>query len=160
MALKMTFNVSKLKEDLAATRERLESATRPAAQVGAQILYDAAKRNALSLRSDREHWFYGEAAKKLQKGKKKSAAYGPFKPGSLYESIYQVFSKDNSFRDVSTYHVSWNAKKAPYGGMVERGTKGPRAAAAHSFIGKAFIETRQQVREAMKRRYLEEVSKL
>jgi len=67
-----------------------------------------------------------------------------------------VFSKDNSFRDVSTYHVSWNADKAPYGAMVEFGTS---KAPAHSFIGAAVKETRQQVKEAMKQRFIEEVSK-
>ena len=80
----------------------------------------------------------------------------PFKPGTLRDSIYQAFSKDNSYKDVSVYHVSWNATKAPYGAMVEVGTS---RAPAQSFIARAVAETRAQVRDAIKRRYVEEVTK-
>lgn len=154
--MKISMNVAKFKEQLKATADELNAATRPAAQAGAQIIYDAAKANASDLVSKREHWFYGEATKSLPRGKKKAAAYGPYKPGTLYNSIYQAFSEDKSFRDVSTYHISWNADKAPYGGMVEFGTS---KAAAHSFIGKAVKETRGKVREAIKARFIQEVSK-
>ena len=82
--------------------------------------------------------------------------YGPFKPGTLRDSIYQAFSNDNSYKDVSVYHVSWNATKAPYGAMVEVGTS---RAPAKSFIARAVAETRAQVREAIKQRYIEEVTK-
>lgn len=85
-----------------------------------------------------------------------NAVYGPYQPGNLRDSIYQAFSQDNSYKDVSTYHISWNADKAPYGAMVEFGTSN---APAHSFIGRAIAETRPQVRAAMKQRFLEEVSK-
>lgn len=157
MSMKINMNVAKFKEELRATADVLHAASRPAAQAGAQIIYDAAKRNASTLRSDREHWFYGTSAKKAAKGSKRAKAYGPFVPGTLYNSIYQAFSKDNSFKDVSTYHISWNAEKAPYGGMVEFGTL---KAAAHSFIGKAVTETRSAVREVMSKRYTEEVERM
>lgn len=156
MGMAIRMNIWQFKQQLRATVDELHRATRPAAQAGAQVIYDAAKVNASTLKSEREHYFYGTATKALPPGKKKAAAYGPFKPGSLYGAIYQVFSKSNSYKDVSTYHISFNREKAPYGFMVELGTS---RAPAHSFIGKAVIETRSKVREAIKARYIEEVKK-
>jgi len=142
MGMRINMNVAQFKEQLQATTNELQKATRPAAQAGAQIIYDAARLNAPV--SKRPHKFYGT-----------HKVYGPYAPGNLRDSIYQVFSKDNSYKDVSTYHISWNADKAPYGAMVEFGTsKSP----ARSFIGKAVTETRTQVRQAIKERYLQEVS--
>lgn len=142
MGMKISMNVAKFKEQLKVTADELNAATRPAAQAGAQIIYARAKQ--LVPVSKKAHYFYGQNKK-----------YGPYNPGTLRDSIYQVFSKDNSHRDVSTYHISWNAGKAPYGAMVELGTS---KAPAHSFIGAAVVETRAQVRDAMKQRYIEEVS--
>lgn len=142
MSARIKVDIGKFKEQLRATADVLNQATRPAAQAGAQIIYDRAK--LLVPVSTAAHKFYGT-----------HAVYGPYNPGTLRDAIYQVFSKDNSFTDVSTYHVSWNADKAPYGGMVELGT---RNAPSHSFIGRAVAETRQQVRAAMKQRYIEEVN--
>lgn len=142
MGMRINMNVAQFKEQLLATTDELQKATRPAAQAGAQIIYDAARLNAPV--SKKPHKFYGT-----------HKVYGPYSPGNLRDSIYQVFSKDNSYKDVSTYHISWNADKAPYGAMVEFGTsKSP----ARSFIGKAVTETRTQVRQAIKERYLQEVS--
>jgi len=142
MGMRINMNVAQFKEQLQATTNELQKATRPAAQAGAQIIYDAARLNAPV--SKRPHKFYGT-----------HKVYGPYAPGNLRDSIYQVFSKTNSYKDVSTYHISWNADKAPYGAMVEFGTsKSP----ARSFIGKAVTETRTQVRQAIKERYLQEVS--
>ena len=163
MGMKISMNVVKFKEELRATADELNRATRPAAQAGAQIIYDRAKLIASTLVSEQEHYFYGTTAKSRPKGQKRAAAYGPYRPGTLRDSIYQAFSKDNSYRDVSTYHISWNADKAPYGGMVEFGTKvngGKQKAAPHSFIGKAIAETRSAVREAMRKRYTEEVERM
>ncbi len=141
--MKIKMNVAKFKEELKATAERLNAATRPAAQAGAQVIYDRARQ--LAPVSEKSHIFNIEGRK-----------YGPYAPGTLRDSIYQAFSQDNSYRDVSTYHISWNATKAPYGGMVEFGTS---RTPAKSFIRAAITETRSAVREAMKQRYLEEVSK-
>ena len=142
MGMRINMNVAQFKEQLLATTDELQKATRPAAQAGAQIIYDAARMNAPV--SKKPHKFYGT-----------HKVYGPYSPGNLRDSIYQVFSKTNSYKDVSTYHISWNADKAPYGAMVEFGTsKSP----ARSFIGKAVTETRTQVRQAIKERYLQEVS--
>jgi len=141
MGMAVRMNVTAFKEQLRAELDKLHAATRPAAQAGAQIIYDAARLNAPV--SKKPHKFYGT-----------HKVYGPYAPGNLRDSIYQVFSKDNSYKDVSTYHISWNADKAPYGAMVEFGTS---KAPARSFIGKAVTETRAQVRQAIKERYLQEV---
>ena len=142
MGMRINMNVAQFKEQLQATTNELQKATRPAAQAGAQIIYDAARLNAPV--SKKPHKFYGT-----------HKVYGPYAPGNLRDSIYQVFSKSNSYKDVSAYHISWNADKAPYGWMVELGTS---KAPAHSFVGKAVTETRTQVRQAIKERYLQEVS--
>ena len=136
-------NVTAFKEQLRAEVDKLHAATRPAAQAGAQIIYERARLEAPV--SDASHYFY-------IRGKK----YGPYAPGTLRDSIYQVFSKDNSYKDVSTYHISFNKSEAPYGFIVHNGTS---RTAAHPFIAKAVVETRTQVRAAIKARYLEEVNK-
>lgn len=141
MGMRINMNVAQFREQLQATTNELQKATRPAAQAGAQIIYDAARLNAPV--SKKPHKFYGT-----------HKVYGPYAPGNLRDSIYQVFSKTNSYKDVSTYHISWNADKAPYGAMVEFGTS---KAPARSFIGRAVTETRAQVRQAIKERYLQEV---
>lgn len=142
MGMKISLNVSAFKAELKAKAEAINQATRPAAQAGAQVIYDRARQ--LVPVSKAAHMFYGT-----------HHVYGPYSPGTLRAAIYQVFSKDKSYRDVSTYHISWNAEKAPYGGMVEFGTS---RAPAHSFIGAAVAETRAQVRDAMKTRFIEEVA--
>lgn len=143
MGMAVRMNVAAFKEQLRAEVDKLHAATRPAAQAGAQIIYERARLEAPV--SDASHYFY-------IRGKK----YGPYAPGTLKNSIYQVFSKDNSYKDVSTYHISFNKSEAPYGFIVHNGTS---RTAAHPFIAKAVVETRSQVRQAIKARYLEEVNK-
>ncbi|NMF98389.2 HK97 gp10 family phage protein [Aromatoleum toluolicum] len=72
----------------------VEEAVRPAAQAAAQVLYEAVHRNV--------------------------AAIGKVS-GNLARSIYQAYSKDNSGEGRATYHISWNAAKAPHGHLVEYG---------------------------------------
>lgn len=72
----------------------VEAAVRPAAQAGAQVLYDAVKLNVSAMRTV---------------------------TGNLYNSIYQVYSADNSGKGYATYHVSWNHIKAPHGHLLEYG---------------------------------------
>lgn len=120
---------------LAAERERINAAARPAAQAAAQVIYEAARINAPV--GEKEHYFYG-------RGKQK---YGPFKPGSLRDAIYQVYSQKNSSETKATYHVSVNRKEAPYAAMVEFGTS---RAAAHSYLGKAIVEQRAAAAQAMR----------
>ncbi len=143
MGMGVRMNVAAFKEQLRAEVDKLHAATRPAAQAGAQIIYERARLEA-PVSAD-SHFFY-------IRGKK----YGPYAPGTLRDSIYQVFSKDNSFKDVSTYHISFNKSEAPYGFVVHNGTS---RTSAHPFISKAVVETRTQVRQAIKARYLEEVNK-
>ena len=73
---------------------QLTSAIRPAAQAGAQVLYDEVKRNVRKLKRH---------------------------TGNLDSAIYQVFSKSQSNDLHSIYHVSWNRSKAPHGHLVEFG---------------------------------------
>jgi hypothetical protein len=80
-----------LVEDMAAD---VEAAIRPAAQAAAQILVDEVQRNVDRI------------------GRK---------TGNLARSIYQVYSKSNSGKERAVYHVSWNARKAPHGHLVEFG---------------------------------------
>uniref|UniRef100_A0A6M3MHP5 Tail protein n=1 Tax=viral metagenome TaxID=1070528 RepID=A0A6M3MHP5_9ZZZZ len=143
MGMAVRMNVAGFKEALRAKVDVLHAATRPAAQAGAQIIYDRARINAPV--SQDSHFFY-------IRGKK----YGPYAPGTLRDSIYQVYSKDNSFKDVSTYHISFNKSEAPYGFIVHNGTS---RTVAHPFISKAVVETRAEVRQAIKTRYLAEVNK-
>lgn len=79
---------------IADKRQKVESAVRPAAQAGTQVIYDAVKANV--------------------------AAIGT-KTGNLSRSIYQAFSPEQSGSGKATYHISWNAKKAPHGHLVEFG---------------------------------------
>lgn len=143
MGMAIRMNVDRFKEDLRRELEVLQKATRPAAQAGAQIIYDRARVNVPV--SSAAHMFYGT-----------NGVYGPYRPGNLRDSIYQVFSKSKSYKDVSTYHISWNKSDAPYGFMVELGTS---HSVAQSFIGRSVAETRSQVRDAIKLRYIEEVKK-
>ena len=143
MGMAVRMNVAAFKEQLRAKVDKLHAATRPAAQAGSEVIYQRARLEAPV--SQDSHYFY-------IRGKK----YGPYAPGTLRDSIYQVFSKDNSYKDVSTYHISFNKSEAPYGFIVHNGTS---RTAAHPFIAKAVVETRTQVRAAIKARYLEEVNK-
>lgn len=141
MGMSVRMNTTKFKEQLRAEVDKLHAATRPAAQAGAQIIYDRARINAPV--SGDSHFFY-------IRGKK----YGPYAPGTLRDAIYQVFSKDNSYKDRSTYHISFNKDKAPYGFIVHNGTS---KTVAHPFISKSVVETRAEVRQAIKARYIQEV---
>lgn len=141
--MKISIDLAKLKTELQATADKLNKATRPAAQAGAEVVYQRARQ--LAPVSSNSHKFHGT-----------NQVYGPYSPGNLRDSIYQVFSRDNSYKDVSTYHVSWNTDKAPYGAMVEFGTSN---APAKSFIRRAMTETRKTASAEMKKRFIEEVNK-
>jgi hypothetical protein len=108
-----TSSVQRMMTELA---ENARDAIRPAAQAGAQVIYEEAKR--LAGRSAKSHYFYGTSWKS---GSESKAGRYKFNPGNLQRSIYQVYSKDNSSQDLATYHVSWNMEKAPYGLFVEYG---------------------------------------
>lgn len=89
-----TFDAAALTEQLGALKQDIQAACRPAAQTAAQLLYEAVKLNVSRI------------------GRK---------TGNLERSIYQVYSKDQSRAGLATYHVSWNARKAPHGHLIEYG---------------------------------------
>ena len=89
----MGLNLSDLEGFINQSKEKIQAAVRPAAQAGAQVLYEAVKSNA---------------------GRNK-------KTGNLERSIYQKFSESNSTELKATYHISWNQTKAPHGFWLEYG---------------------------------------
>lgn len=143
MGMKISIDIGKFKQELQAEADKLNAATRPAAQAGAQVVYERAKQ--LAPISKAPHMFHGT-----------NKVYGPYSPGNLRDSIYQVFSKDNSYKDTSVYHISWNADKAPYGAMVEFGKS---HSPAKSFIRTAMKETKAIASAKIKQRFIDEVSK-
>lgn len=134
-SVSLKVDTSGLKQYLDQLGKAAEEAARPAAQAMAQVYYDAAR--SFAPVSKRSHFFYGTQFKKT------GVRYGPFSPGNLRDSIYQVFSQSNSGRGLATYHVSYNYKKAPYAAMVEFGTS---HSAPHPFIRRAMFS--QSVRKA------------
>lgn len=92
---KLTVNLASLQATLRADAQACGDAARPAAQAGAQVLYDEVRRNVARIKR---------------------------KTGNLAASIYQAYSADNSVPGGrATYHVSWNARRAPHGHLVEFG---------------------------------------
>lgn len=114
---------------------------RPAAQAAAQVLYDEVlTRVPVSIKG---HYFHGKSFKK-------SGQKYYFDAGSLRAAIYQVYSQDNSGPARATYHVSWNATKAPYGHMVNSGTS---RAPAHPFMENSWDARIGDARAAAEARY-------
>lgn len=140
-----SIDLSEFRKGVQAEKARINAAARPAAQAGAQVIYDAARLNAPV--SDAAHFFYGRGSKKS------GVRYGPFRPGNLRDSIYQVYSA-KSTPSKAVYHIAPNLQKAPYAIMVENGTS---KAAAQSYMGKAIAEKSQAALEAMRARFIEEV---
>lgn len=146
------FDASTLNKQLDHIGQGALAAVRPAAQAGAQVLYDEVKVNV------------GRIKKKT---------------GNLDSSIYQAFSKDNSSDTVSTYHISWNARKAPHGHLVEYGhlmtrkayigSDGrwytskvkiePKHVGARPFLRPAFDAKQQVALQAAEARWIEETKK-
>lgn len=94
----MTFRVhadlSEFNEFIKDLGESVEHAIRPAAQAGAQVLYDNVKENVASI---------GRVT------------------GNLSNAIYQAYDKRNSNEQQAFYQVGWNARKAPHGHLLEYG---------------------------------------
>jgi hypothetical protein len=93
MGFTIKFDTSPIDRMLDQFEGNIQEALRPAAQAGAQVLYDAVKRNVANINSV---------------------------TGNLSSSIYQVYS-DQSRPNKAVYHISWNARKAPHGHLVEYG---------------------------------------
>lgn len=94
MTFKITLDMGPLQAELDKIGRVVEGGSRPIAQAAAQVIYDEIKKNVDAI------------------GKK---------TGNLSRSIYQVYSQEHSNANRSEYHLSWNAKKAPHGGLVEYG---------------------------------------
>lgn len=119
-------------------KQALLEAVRPAAQAGAEFVYQEARTRCPV--SAEAHIFHGSSYRK-------TGTRYLFYPGDLRKAIYQVYSKDKSGPATAVYHVSWNSKKAPYGYMVEYGTS---RAAAHPFMRPAIIAAEPRALEAMR----------
>ena len=138
----VNFETDSLFAALDKMQEGLLSEVRPAAQAGAQVFYDEVKLRAPTTDGKLAkgfHIFYGRTDK-----------YKIYS-GALKESIYQVYSKKLSGPRVSTYHISWNWREAPYGKMVEFGTS---RAAAHPFLRPAYTAMKERALQAAKDRFL------
>lgn len=72
----------------------VEAAARPAAQAAAAVFYRAVQSNVAAIGKD---------------------------TGNLARGIYHAYSRDNSAPGRAVYHISWNARKAPHGHLVEFG---------------------------------------
>lgn len=93
-------------------------AARPAAQAGAQVLYDAVKANVSRIRRV---------------------------SGNLERAIYQAFADAESGTGRATYRVSWNRKKAPHGWWLEFGFL-QRYELARDARGRIFPMVRPEMR--------------
>ena len=91
---KMTVNLSSFGQAMGKLAKGMDDAVRPAAQAGAQVLYDEVVKNV--------------------------AAIG-VKTGNLKRAIYQVYSGQNNNKKKALYYISWNTQKAPHGWLVEYG---------------------------------------
>lgn len=94
MSFNLSIDMSAFENEMEQLADRAEKAARPAAQAGAQVIYERVKVNVAAL------------------GRK---------TGNLNSSIYQAYSANNSNESKAVYHVSWNATKAPHGHLVEWG---------------------------------------
>lgn len=145
--------------------QQAKAAARPAAQAGAQVLYNEVKRRVP----------VADAPHVLKSGR-------VIQPGALDKSIYQVYSEDhsNALDGRAVYHVSYNARKAPHGALVEfghvqkravfRGKDGrwytsktplpaPRRVAARPYLRPAWDAVNAAAIEAAKARWIEEMRK-
>lgn len=93
-ALTIDVDLSAFDRTIDEIEEAVEAGARVAAQAGAQVIYGAVQRNVATIRKH---------------------------SGNLASAIYQAFSEDNSSPGKATYHVSWNARKAPHGHLLEFG---------------------------------------
>jgi hypothetical protein len=83
------------------------------------------------------------------------------RPGQLREAIYRAFADQQSSAGRAVYRISWNAKKAPHGHLIENGhwlvrkvngrKERLRWVPPHSFIRRAFDRAPAAI-EAMRER--------
>jgi len=87
-------NLDGLNSTLSALQEKAKDVIRPATQAAADVFYRQVRANVQAMRSG---------------------------TGNLLNSIYQVYSADQSNETHAVYHVSWNHVKAPHGRLIENG---------------------------------------
>lgn len=122
----------------------MQEAARPAAQAGTQVIYDQA-RSLAPIGRQEEHYFYGTSFK--LNGKKYL-----FHRGDLRKSIFQRYQKEQSTPTHAIYNITYDTKIAPYGHMVELGTK---KLAAIPFMSGAIKTHADKAQQAMLKRYEE-----
>lgn len=93
--LELSVDFGAVNQALDGVYEDAKRAARPAAQAGAQVLYDQVVRNVDALTKSRT--------------------------GNLRRAIYQAYMDKASTEGNATYRVSWNKTKAPHGHLVEFG---------------------------------------
>jgi hypothetical protein len=94
MSLTLKTNLTSFDRMLDSMTIDVEDGVRPASQAGAEVFYQQVKRNVAGI---------GRVT------------------GNLDSAIYQAYSANNSGKGRAVYHVSWNARKAPHGHLVEFG---------------------------------------
>lgn len=90
----MSLDMTAFQDVIDTTKAAVDEAARPAAQAGAEVLYQAVLQNVRGL------------------GRK---------TGKLASAIYQAYSPENSQGGRHQYNVGWNSSKAPHGHLVEFG---------------------------------------
>ena len=136
--ISIAFDFSKLASKLDGLTDAAKYATRPAAQVGAEVFYQEVRARVPI------------SAKPHKSGKK------TYSPGSLQRAIYQAFMKEESGPGVSKYRISWNKTHAFYGRFVEFGTS---KMAAKPFLRPAYDAARARALQAVQERMAAEVRK-
>ena len=150
MSVTVRIDTRRVELALDALADSARAAARPAAQAGAQVFVEAVRANVARI---------GKAT------------------GNLQRSIYQAYS-DQSTPGRAVYHVSWNARKAPHGHLVEFGhmqtrkvfvgrggrwytsktrLATPRQVGARPFLRPAFDAWLQVALQAAQARFAEEV---
>lgn len=94
MSLTISADLSALDSMLDDLGDAVEAAVRPAAQAAAQVLYDEVKANVAQI---------GTVT------------------GNLQSAVYQAYATHESSSGKAVYNISWNARKAPHGGLLEYG---------------------------------------
>lgn len=117
MSFRLGVDLSGLEKELNGMSAECEAAARPASQAMAQVLYDEVEANVAKI---------------------------GVKTGNLRASIYQVYS-DKSDKGRAIYHISWNARKAPHGHLVEFGHLMTHAAYFSKKTGRWYTDKRRPI---------------
>lgn len=147
MSFTLNVDTGSLDALLAGLGGAVDESVRPAAHAGALVIYRRARELAPVFNGPPRYV-------KVSKSGKRGGYW--IRPGQLRDAIYRVYSQDNSGAGRATYHVSWNAKKAPHGHWAEFGNarQPPK-----SFIRRAYVEHGEVAAEAVASTLIEEMTK-